>query len=82
MERQVMDSQIIAIVRECLEPKSVACSIAADTTVKSLMIDSLKMIQIVFEIEVHFGIEIPEHALFQVETVSDLVDLVRLSKAA
>jgi acyl carrier protein len=40
------------------------------------------MIQIVFEIEVTFGIEIPEHALFQVDTVADLLDLVRLSKAA
>ena len=46
------------------------------------MIDSLKMIQIVFEIEVHFGVEIPEHALFQVDTVNDLIDLVRVSKAA
>lgn len=77
-----MESRIIAIIRDCVEPGSAALAIGAETTVKSLMIDSLKMIQIVFEIEVCFGIEIPEHALFQIDTVNDLVDLVRLSKAA
>lgn len=77
-----MEGRIISIIRDCVEPASALRAIDADTTVKSLMIDSLKMIQIVFEIEVHFGIEIPEHALFQVDTVSDLVDLVRVSKAA
>jgi len=78
----MMENRIVAIIRDCVEPGSAALAIDADTTVKSLMIDSLKMIQIVFEIEVDFGIEIPEHALFQVDTVSDLIDLVRLSKAA
>lgn len=77
-----MESRIISIIRDCVEPGSAVRTIDADTTVKSLMIDSLKMIQIVFEIEVFFGIEIPEHALFQVDTVSDLVDLVRVTKAA
>jgi len=77
-----MEKRIIAIIRDCLGPNSAAVEIETETTVKSLMIDSLKMIQIVFEIEVTFGIEIPEHALFQVDTVADLLDLVRLSKAA
>lgn len=77
-----MENRIISIIRECLEPDAAAVAIASDTTVQSLMIDSLKMIQIVFEIEVYFGIEIPEHALFQIDTVSDLIDLVRVSKAA
>lgn len=77
-----MESRIISIIRDCVEPCSAARAIDADTPVKSLMIDSLKMIQIVFEIEVCFGIEIPEHALFQVDTVGDLIDLARVSKAA
>lgn len=77
-----MENRIISIIRDCVEPGSAAQPIEADTSVKSLMIDSLKMIQIVFEIEICFGIEIPEHALFQIDTVSDLVDLVRVTKAA
>ncbi|KKO12084.1 acyl carrier protein [Pseudohongiella sp.] len=77
-----MEGRIISIIRDCVEPGPAARPIDADTSVKSLMIDSLKMIQIVFEIEICFGIEIPEHALFQVDTVNDLVDLVRVSKAA
>ena len=77
-----MENRIVTIIRDCIEPAAEVHAIEADTTVSSLMIDSLKMIQIVFEIEVHFGVEIPEHALFQVDTVNDLIDLVRVSKVA
>lgn len=81
-ECHAMENSVIGIIYDCIEPQAITSGISPETSVKSLLIDSLKMVQIVFEIEVHFGVEIPEHALFQIDTVRDLVDLVRLACAA
>jgi acyl carrier protein len=70
---------VLAVVRDCADMDSSVIIVCPDTKINALMIDSLKMIQIVFEIEVHFGIEIPEHALFQIDTLNDLINLVRLA---
>lgn len=70
---------VLGVVRDCADMDSGVTNICPDTKINALMIDSLKMIQIVFEIEVHFGIEIPEHALFQIDTLNDLINLVRLA---
>lgn len=77
-----MENCIVEIIQDCLEPQATSLEITPHTSVKSLLIDSLKMMQIVFEIEGHYGIEIPEHALFQVDRVGDLMDLVRVVRAA
>jgi acyl carrier protein len=66
-------------VKDCVGTDIDVCSLRPEMQIHTLSIDSLKMIQIVFEIEVHFGIELPEHALFQVETLRDLINLVRLA---
>lgn len=70
---------VLGVVRDCVDMDSSVIIVCPDTKINALMIDSLKMIQIVFEIEVHFGIELPEHALFQIDTLNDLINLVRLA---
>jgi acyl carrier protein len=41
-----------------------------------LGIDSMKMVEITFELEKEFDIELPETALVQMVTVSDLLSVV------
>jgi acyl carrier protein len=57
--------------------------ITPDATLKDLEIDSLSLMEIVFEIEEHFGITLPEReGRFEVGTVRALVDLIEHEIAA
>jgi len=51
-----------------------------ETPLADLRVDSLNMIQIVYEIEMQFDIEIQEHYLFQLDTVADLLALVQQTR--
>ncbi len=66
------------IATRCIEiiakSKSVpADSITLDSTFEQLNIDSLDKINISFEVEEAFGIEIPDDALGTIRTVGDMV---------
>lgn len=73
-----MDNVVVHIVGECTDHLPHKQNIGSDTLIADLLVDSLRMVQIVFELETTFGVELPEHALFQIDTVGDLIDLVRL----
>lgn len=65
------------ILRNSFGIESVA--LARDTALESLGIDSLKTIEILFEVEDAFGIRIPsvqEQPMQQLRTVGDVVDLI------
>jgi acyl carrier protein len=74
-----IEAVVINIIKDCAGHLSIAVPIDRASRVESLRIDSLRMVQIVFELETTLGMELPEHALFQLDTVGDLIDLVRLS---
>jgi acyl carrier protein len=57
-------------------------SISLDSTFDSLAIDSLDKINISFEVEEAFDIEIPDDALGTLKTVGDVVSGVRSILAA
>ena len=57
-------------------------SISLDSTFDSLAIDSLDKINISFEVEEAFDIEIPDEALGSLKTVGDVVAGVRKIRAA
>jgi len=66
------------ITQRCIEiiakSKSIpADSITLDSTFDSLNIDSLDKINISFEVEEAFSIEIPDEALGTIKTVGDMV---------
>jgi len=73
-----LDSVVVHIVGECIDHLPHRQDIDSDSRISDLLVDSLRMVQIVFELETTFGVELPEHALFQIDTVGDLIDLVRL----
>jgi acyl carrier protein len=56
-------------------------SISLESTFESLAIDSLDKINISFEVEEAFDIEIPDDALGTLKTVGDVVSGVRTSLA-
>ncbi len=47
-----------------------------DIRVADLGLDSLKLVEVVFELEAEFGIDVDESMLIQVSTLGDLVELV------
>jgi acyl carrier protein len=70
---------VLGVLRDCLEPAGEWEEITPQTALSHLHIDSLRMVQIVYELETLFGVELPEHALFQLETIKDLTNLLRLT---
>ena len=76
-----------AIASRCIEIIAKSKSIPADTvtlasTFDELNIDSLDKINISFEVEEAFNIEIPDEALGSIKTVGDMVDGVTKLHAA
>jgi acyl carrier protein len=75
------------IAKRCIEIVAKSKSIPADTvtlasTFDELNIDSLDKINISFEVEEAFAIEIPDDALGTLKTVGDMVDGVTRLRAA
>lgn len=70
------------IERECVrriaEAKSVpADSIALETMLESLAVDSLDRVSLSFDLEEQYGVEIPEHQLHTIRTVGDVAAAVQ-----
>jgi acyl carrier protein len=75
------------IATRCIDIIAKSKSIPADTislasTFEQLNIDSLDKINISFEVEEAFNIEIPDEALGSIKTVGDMVDGVTKLHAA
>lgn len=66
--------QVLHVIRECCDSRLTA-DLSLDTPLRSLRMDSLKMVQIVYELEVALDMEMEEHRLFQLESVGDLAVL-------
>ena len=56
--------------------------LTADTTLEELEIDSLDAIEILFELEEEFDLEIPDDAVKGMERVSEVVDAIREALAS
>jgi acyl carrier protein len=75
------------IAKRCIEIIAKAKSIPEETislasTFDELSVDSLDKINISFEVEETFSIEIPDEALGSIKTVGDMVDGVQKLVAA
>jgi acyl carrier protein len=65
---------VLRILRDCCDSR-LTVDLSLDTPLRSLRMDSLKMVQVVYELEVALDIEMEEHRLFQLESVGDLAVL-------
>jgi acyl carrier protein len=75
------------VANRCIEIIAKSKSIPADTitpasTFEELSIDSLDKINISFEVEEAFNIDIPDEALGTIRTVGDMIDGVTKLQAA
>ena len=73
IEERVVE-RVLHVLRECCDSQLTA-DLSLETPLRSLRMDSMKMVQIVYELEVALGIEMEEHRLFQLESVGDLAVL-------
>lgn len=72
-----MEDVAAECVREIARAKGIpAASIALDSTLESLQLDSLDRVSLSFDLEEKYGIVIPEHRLYAVQTVNDIVQEV------
>jgi acyl carrier protein len=65
-------------------PGVAAIEVASDTSIADLGLDSLRLLEIVFELEKHFCVEVDEAALVEVASVGDLALMIstQLSEAS
>ncbi len=69
-----MEDVAAECIREIARAKGIpAASIALDSTLESLQLDSLDRVSLSFDLEEQYGIVIPEHRLYAVQTVQDVV---------
>lgn len=66
--------QVLRVLRDCCDSR-LTVDLSLETPLRALRMDSMKMVQIVYELEVALDIEMEEHRLFQLESVGDLAVL-------
>jgi len=67
---------VLQLLQKTCTKSGCAITIARDQRLSDLGIDSMKMVEMTFELEKYFGIEMQETTLSQVVTVMDLISMV------
>lgn len=65
-------------IRRIAEIKAIPqVSIALDTTLEAIAVDSLDRVSLSFDMEEQYGVEIPESKLHEIETVGDVAAAIQ-----
>ncbi len=67
-------------LKERLEPKLQGKELTKDSNFKELGIDSLDLVDLVFELEEEIGVEFEDEELLKLNTVQDLLNLIDSKK--
>ena len=67
-------------IKERLESKLNGKELTPDSSFKDLGIDSLDLVDLVFELEEEIGVEFEDNELMQIKTVQNLLDLIDSKK--
>ncbi len=67
-------------LKERLEPKLQGKELTKDSNFKELGIDSLDLVDLVFELEEEIGVEFEDEELLKLNTVQDLLHLIDSKK--
>lgn len=67
-------------IKERLEPKLKGKELTVDMAFKDLGIDSLDLVDLVFELEEEIGVQFEDDELLQLKTVQNLLDLIETKK--
>ncbi len=79
-DRDIRDT-LHRLIRLCCEQADELPELSDSTEIEALQFDSLQLIQLVFEVELHYDIEVEEHRMLTLETLGDLQNLIRESSA-
>jgi len=67
-------------IKERLEPKLKGKELTPDLSFKDLGIDSLDLVDLVFELEEEIHVQFEDEELLKLKTVQDLLDLIASKK--
>jgi len=67
-------------IKEALEGKLKGKELTIDTSFKDLGVDSLDLVDLVFELEEEIGVQFEDEELLQLKTVNDLLTLIDSKK--
>ena len=67
-------------IKERLSAKLKGQELTAESSFKDLGIDSLDLVDLVFELEEEIGVEFEDEELLKISTVQDLLDLIETKK--
>lgn len=70
----------LAKIKEVLGPKLKGQELTETSNFKELGIDSLDLVDLVFQMEEALGVEFEDEELLKIETVGDLIQLVESKK--
>ncbi len=74
--RDIIESTVLDLLRTACLASGISADVSADRKLAELAIDSMKLIEMIFELERRFGFEADEGQLTDLTTVRDLIDMV------
>ncbi|MDX1491906.1 MAG: acyl carrier protein [Pseudohongiellaceae bacterium] len=76
MEREIQSTVIQLLRSACKDSNSYHGSIIPELTLEQLGMDSLKLVEVIYELERSFGLQVAEEEILELQYVSDLIALV------
>lgn len=70
----------LAKIKEVLEPKLKGKELTVESNFKDFGVDSLDLVDLVFQMEEALGVEFEDEELLKIKTVNDLIQLVESKK--
>ena len=74
-----LETSVLELLQRAANEMNLHSDINESQRLSDLSIDSMKLVEVVFELEKAFNLEVPEEALGRVQTVRDLIDVVQQS---
>ncbi len=73
--KRAVSEQMLLSLREGCERRGVAVVVAPDMALAELGLDSLHMVEMVFELESYYEVQADEELLVQLQSVADVIDM-------
>jgi acyl carrier protein len=80
MYSEVIEMEYFDRIQEALKDKLNGKELTLETSFKDLKVDSLDLVDLVFELEEEIGIQFEDEELLSIKTVNDLLKLIDLKK--
>ncbi|MES3008579.1 MAG: acyl carrier protein [Pseudomonadota bacterium] len=74
--RKSVTEQVQRILREGCERRGMIVDPQPDTALAALGLDSLQLVEMVFELESYYAVQVDEELLAQLQSVADVIDML------